>query len=82
MVDDLILFYTFFELTLIPMFLIILVLNSYKLRIRAAYQLFLYTIFSSLGMLISIFVLFNNFGTTNITILSFQSISPIISDVI
>lgn len=81
MVDDLILFYTFFELTLIPMFLIILVLNSYKLRIRAAYQLFLYTIFSSLGMLISIFVLFNNFGTTNITILSFQSISPIISDI-
>jgi NADH-quinone oxidoreductase subunit M len=53
-VRDLLLFYIFFEGVLIPMFIIIGIWGSRERKIRASYMFFLYTLFGSVLMLLSI----------------------------
>ena len=62
---DLILFYTFFEAVLIPMFIIIGVWGGNR-RIYAAFKLFLYTLLGSVLMLLAMITMYVDAGTTNI----------------
>ncbi len=63
---DLVLFYTFFEAGLIPMFLIIGIWGG-KRRIYASFKFFLYTLLGSLLMLLAIMAMYWSAGTTDIT---------------
>lgn len=74
-VIDLIFFYIFFEALLIPMFLLIGVWGSRERKIVAAYQFFLYTLFGSLFMLISVFFLYSHFGTADFKIFTTFSVT-------
>lgn len=65
-VRDILIFYIFFESLLIPMFLLIAIWGSRRRKIHAAYQFFLYTFFGSIFLLFVCFVLYCNFGTTNL----------------
>jgi len=58
---DAVLFYVFFEATLIPMFIIIGVWGGPN-RVYAAVKFFLYTLFGSLLMLIALLYLYNKSG--------------------
>ena len=58
---DAVLFYVFFEATLIPMFLIIGVWGGPN-RVYAAVKFFLYTLFGSLLMLVALLYLYNRSG--------------------
>lgn len=69
LVLDLISFYIFFESTLIPMLLIIAVWGSRKEKIQAAYYLFIYTLIGSVLMLLGIFYIYYEIGTTDYQIL-------------
>ncbi|MEO0387504.1 MAG: NADH-quinone oxidoreductase subunit M [Pseudomonadota bacterium] len=62
---DLILFYFFFEASLIPMFLIIGIWGG-KQRIYAAFKFFLYTLLGSLLMLVAMVAMAREAGTTDI----------------
>jgi len=62
---DMILFYLFFEGSLIPMFLIIGVWGGVR-RIYAAFKFFLYTLLGSVLMLIAILWMYVQAGTTDI----------------
>jgi NADH-quinone oxidoreductase subunit M len=62
---DLFLFYTFFEGSLVPMFLIIGIWGG-KNRIYAAYKFFLYTLLGSILMLGAMFYLVGTLHTTSI----------------
>lgn len=72
---DLLIFYIFFESVLIPLFLIIGVWGAGEARIRAAYLLFLYTLFGSLFMLLAILQIYNLLGSTDYNLLSMTEIS-------
>ncbi|WP_226700716.1 NADH-quinone oxidoreductase subunit M [Qipengyuania gaetbuli] len=63
--QDLFLFYIFFEAGLIPMYLIIGVWGGDN-RIYASYKFFLYTLLGSVLMLIAMFWMVNEAGTTDI----------------
>jgi NADH-quinone oxidoreductase subunit M len=65
---DLVLFYLFFEASLIPMFLIIGIWGG-KDRIYAAFKFFLYTFFGSVLMLVAMIYMFVDAGTTDIAAL-------------
>lgn len=65
---DLLLFYLFFEASLIPMYLIIGIWGG-KNRIYAAYKFFLYTLAGSVLFLLAILYLYYTFGTTDIPVL-------------
>jgi len=67
---DLLLFYVFFESVLIPLFLMIGIWGASNARIRAAFLLFLYTLFGSLWMLLAILKIYTNTGSTDFTLLS------------
>ncbi|MCY1707640.1 NADH-quinone oxidoreductase subunit M [Pannonibacter sp. SL95] len=67
--QDLVLFYVFFEASLLPMFLIIGVWGG-KRRVYASYKFFLYTLLGSVLMLIAIMTMYWSAGTTDITELS------------
>src|SRR5580692_5032810 len=62
---DLVLFYLFFEGTLIPMFLIIGVWGGPR-RVYASFKFFLYTLLGSVLMLLAIMALYWDAGTTDI----------------
>ncbi|CAN7353732.1 NADH-quinone oxidoreductase subunit M [Phenylobacterium sp. LjRoot219] len=62
---DLVLFYIFFELGLVPMFLIIGIWGG-KRRVYAAFKFFLYTLLGSVLMLAAILVMINITGTSSI----------------
>jgi NADH-quinone oxidoreductase subunit M len=62
---DLVLFYLFFEGSLIPMFLIIGVWGGPR-RVYASFKFFLYTLLGSVLMLLAIMALYWNAGTTDI----------------
>ena len=62
---DIVLFYVFFEGSLIPMFLIIGVWGG-KRRIYASYKFFLYTFLGSVLMLVAIMAMYWEAGTTSI----------------
>jgi len=65
---DLILFYIFFEGSLLPMFLIIGVWGGAN-RIYAAFKFFLYTFLGSILMLVAMIFMYLQAGTTDITAL-------------
>ena len=70
---DVLLFYIFFESVLIPMYIIVGVWGSRDRKILAAYYLFLYTLFGSVIMLISIIYIYVQVGTTDYeTLLTFS----------
>lgn len=66
---EILFFYVLFESTLIPMFLIIGVWGSRERKILASYYFFIYTLFGSILMLLSILYIINIVGTTNYEIL-------------
>jgi len=61
---DVFLFYVFWELQLIPMYLLIGVWGNPARRVYAAVKFFLYTMFGSLLMLVAILVLYFYYGKT------------------
>jgi len=65
LVQDLWLFYIFFEIILIPMFILIGVWGSRERRVLAAYKFFFFTFVGSIFLLLVIVFLFNALGTTN-----------------
>lgn len=67
---DLICFFVFFESILIPMFFLIGIWGSRERKIRASFFFFLYTLFGSIFLFLSIFILYYDTGTTNFNILS------------
>ena len=72
---DLLLFYVFFESVLIPLFIVILTWGASESRIRAAFLLFLYTLFGSLFMLLAIMNIYYNLGSTDLQLISLSEIS-------
>jgi NADH-quinone oxidoreductase subunit M len=72
---DLILFYVFFEGSLIPMFLIIGIWG-HKNRVYAAFKFFLYTFTGSVLMLLAIMAMHWTAGTTDITVLLKTAFAP------
>jgi len=69
---DIVLFYLFFEGSLIPMFLIIGVWGG-KRRVYASYKFFLFTFLGSVFMLVAIMAMFWTAGTTSIpALLAYQ----------
>lgn len=62
---DLVLFYIFFEAVLIPMYLIIGIWGG-KDRVHAAFKFFLFTLSGSVLMLIAIFAIYGEIGTTDL----------------
>jgi proton-translocating NADH-quinone oxidoreductase chain M len=70
---DLLVFYIFFESTLIPMFLIIGIWGSRERKILASYYFFLYTIFGSILMLLSILYILIDVGSTHYEILVYHT---------
>jgi NADH-ubiquinone oxidoreductase chain 4 len=76
MVFELLGFFIFFELTLIPIYLIILIYGSRERKIRASYLISLYTLFGSIFMFFNILYCFSKFGTTNFHVLLSLDFSP------
>ena len=68
-VYDVLFFYIFFESTLIPMFLIIGVWGSRERKVIASYYFFIYTLFGSVLMLLSIIYIYYQSGTTDYELL-------------
>ena len=73
---DILLFYILFEAVLIPMFFIVGVYGSRERRVRASYLLFLYTLVSSVFMLIAILALYFWAGTTDFQKLRLVEFDP------
>ena len=68
-VTNILMFYIFFELILIPFFIMIGFYGSRARKVHASYLLFFYTLFGSVLMLISILFLYIHSGSTNFYIL-------------
>jgi NADH-ubiquinone oxidoreductase chain 4 len=64
LVLDILLFYIFFESTLPPLFLLIGIFGSNN-RVRASFYIFLYTLWGSLFLLLSILAISSIMGTTD-----------------
>lgn len=69
MVWDVLFFYIFFELILVPFFAFIGILGYRRRRIHAAYLLFFYTVFGSLFLLLTLVGLWLSTGTTDLLLL-------------
>jgi NADH:ubiquinone oxidoreductase subunit 4 (subunit M) len=65
---DLFFFYIFFEGILIPTFFLIGIWGSRSRKIYAAYLFFFYTLAGAIFVLIAIFLIYLNKGTSNIEI--------------
>jgi len=72
---DLVLFYLFFEASLIPMFLIIGVWGGAR-RIYASFKFFLYTLLGSVLMLVAMFYMIVDAGTSDIPALMTHMFDP------
>lgn len=72
---DILLFYIFFESVLIPLFFIVGIWGGGPTRVRAAFLLFLYTLFGSLFMLLSFLVIYYNVGSTDFQVVSLSEIN-------
>ena len=72
---DIILFYIFFESVLIPLFLIVGIWGGSSTKVRAAFLLFLYTLFGSLFMLLSFLIIYYNVGSTDFQVVSLYDIN-------
>lgn len=74
---DIIMFYTFFELTLVPMFFIIGIWGG-KDKIYSTFKLFLYTFGGSVLFLIAIIYLVTKYNTTSILeLVYYMTVSPL-----
>jgi len=62
---DILGFFIFFEVTLIPIYLMILVFGSRERKVRAAYMIAVYTLFGSIFMFFNILYLYSKTGTTD-----------------
>lgn len=62
-VENVLLFYVFFEAILIPMYLVIGIWGSRERKIRAVYLFFFYTLWGSLVTLVGILYIFSQTGT-------------------
>lgn len=69
-VDEILLFYIFFEAMLIPMILLIGIRGSSKRRIYAAMKFLIYTLLGSVLMFTMILWLYEKIGSTNIYLLN------------
>lgn len=76
LVQNILLFYIFFESVLIPMYFIIGALGSRLRRIYASYQLLLYTIFGSIPMLFSILSIYVDYGSFELSYLTTIEFDP------
>ncbi|MBX3481595.1 MAG: NADH-quinone oxidoreductase subunit M [Caulobacter sp.] len=74
---DLILFYVFFEFSLVPMFLIIGIWGG-KRRVYAAFKFFLYTLLGSVLMLAAILAMIGITGTSSIPDLMQHKFDPML----
>lgn len=72
---DILLFYIFFESVLIPLFFIVGIWGGGPTRVRAAFLLFLYTLFGSLFMLLSFLAIYYNVGSTDFQVISLSEIN-------
>jgi proton-translocating NADH-quinone oxidoreductase chain M len=81
-VTEILYFYIFFEVVLIPMFLIIGIYGSRQEKIAAAYQFFIYTLIGSLAMLISIIFILMVVGSTNIWLIKAYAFSPLLERIL
>ena len=68
LVLDMLLFYIFFESTLPPLFLLIGLYGSSN-KVRASYYIFLYTLWGSLFLLLSILTIYSIMGTVDYDVL-------------
>jgi NADH-ubiquinone oxidoreductase chain 4 len=68
-------FYIYFESVLIPLFLIVGIYGASSARIRAAFLLFMYTLFGSLFMLLAILFIKYNLGTTDFNLLGLYDLA-------
>ena len=66
-------FFIFFEIILLPMFLIIGIWGSRQRKIHALIQFFLYTLFGSIFMLFSILLIYINIGSLYLEILYYSN---------
>lgn len=69
-IEDLLLFYVFFEAILIPMYVVIGVWGSRERKIRAVYLFFFYTLWGSLLTLVGILYIYSQTGSLNFEYLS------------
>lgn len=71
---DIFLFFLAFEGTLIPMLALLGIFGSRSRRVYAMYSLFLYTIVSSFFLLIALFTVLSETGSTAIAMLEYAVI--------
>ena len=65
MLQDLLLFYIFFESVLPVLFIVIIIFGHGNDRFRSAFLFFLYTLAGSLPMLLSILLIYSYIGSTD-----------------
>nr|QHR79554.1 NADH dehydrogenase subunit 4 [Necrobia ruficollis] len=75
---NLIIFYLFFEFSLIPVLLMILGWGYQPERLQAGFYLLFYTLFASLPMMISIFYLYNNLNSLDFYFFKFFNIEGVL----
>jgi NADH-quinone oxidoreductase subunit M len=66
---DILGFFLFFEMTLIPIYFLVLVWGSRERRIRASYLISIYTLFGSIFMFFNLLYLYSKAGTTDYELL-------------
>jgi NADH-ubiquinone oxidoreductase chain 4 len=76
LVIDLMLFYIFYEILLIPMLYLIGYYGSRNRKLQAIYEFYIYTLIGSLLLLVSFIILFIESGTTSYEIISTLEINP------
>jgi NADH:ubiquinone oxidoreductase subunit 4 (subunit M) len=74
-VQDLLLFYVFFEAVLVPLFVLVGVWGASADRVRAAFLLFMYTLLGSLFMLLAFIVIAATTGTTDLQVLTLAGVN-------
>ncbi len=62
---DILGFFIFFEMTLIPIYFLVLVWGSRERRVRASYMISLYTLFGSIFLFFNLLYLYSKVGTTD-----------------
>merc|ERR1740119_79387 len=81
LVNSFLLFYFFFEVSLIPIFLILLGWGYQIERFKSRFFLLFYTIFASLPLLVFILYYSGSIGNSYIVILSMQHVYRLLSDI-
>lgn len=66
---DLLAFFIAFEITLIPIYFLVLIWGSRERRVRASYRISVYTLFGSIFIFFNLLYLFAKTGTTNYALL-------------